>query len=272
MRTSAKIIGVVLLFLSIAAGFTWYAALREDHRGELRVSFLSAGQGDAIYIEAPSGRRILVDGGPDDSILRELGQVMPFYDRSFDIIIASAPTPEKAGGLSSVLSRYSTSVIARTAARSSAPEIQAFTASVSNAQQNGARLLIAQRGMTIDLGGGAVIEVFFPDRDASQMAASDGCMMFKIIFGNTSFFFACGSPAIETYLATLDGSKLKSDVLLATGGDPELFLGFVSPEYIVAPCGSAATSSAAATVGIQSFDTCAGTITFVADGLNMYKK
>ena len=50
MRMSAKILGVVLLLLLAATSLIWYAALREDHRGRLVVSFLDVGQGDAIFL------------------------------------------------------------------------------------------------------------------------------------------------------------------------------------------------------------------------------
>jgi len=211
-----------------------------------------------------------VDGGPDDSVLRSIGEDLPFYARSFDMVIAMAQTPQNVGGLSSVLSRYIAPVILRTAARSNAPQVQPFTEAVSRAQQRGARLLIAARGDVIDLGSGAFMEVLFPDRDASQMSASDGCLMFKLIFGNSSFFFSCGSPQVETYLATLDGERLKADVLLATGNETELFAGYVSPQFAVIPCG--ATSTVFSMFSIQTIDTCNETLTFLSDGQSIVRQ
>jgi competence protein ComEC len=266
MRSSAKILGATLLFLGITTCIVWYAVLREDHHRTLKVTFLAVGQGDATLVETPSGRRILIDGGPDDEVLRQLGEAMPFYARSIDLVVATAQAPQKVGGLASVLSRYDVAVVARSAARSSAPQVQAFVGVVSHAQQNGTRLLILQRGQVISLGDATYIEVFFPDRDASDMSASDGCLAFKLVYGDTSFFFACGSAAIENYLATLDGTKLKSDVLLATGEDPELLAGFVSPQFAVIPCGASATSSMFSILQIQTLDTCSGTVTFLSDG------
>jgi len=266
MRASAKILGFVILLLLVSTTVVWYAAFAEDHRGTLMVSFLDVGQGDAIFVQAPSGRNVLIDGGPDDSVLRQLGGVMPFYDRSIDVVIATAQEPQKVGGLSSVLSRYRVAAIVRSAAQSSAPQVQSFDGAVAAAEQNGARLMVAQRGQVIDLGDGAYIQIFLPDRDASQMAPADGCIMLKLVFGKTSFLFACGSNGIENYLATLDATKLKTDVLSATGDDPELFVGFASPEFAVMPCGTVATSSAFTKLQIKTFDTCDRAFTFVSDG------
>jgi competence protein ComEC len=279
MRTSAKILGVVLLLLLVATLLVWYAALREDHRSALTVSFLDVGQGDAIFIEAPGGRSVLIDGGPDNSVLRRLGQVMPFYERSIDMVIATAATPQKVGGLTSVLARYQVTAIVRSAAQSSAPQVQSFDSAIATAEQTGTRLLIAQRGQVINLGstdspqaGGAYIETLFPDRDASQMAPSDGCLELKLVYGQTSFLFACGSSAIENYSAMLDGTKLKSNVLFATGNEPELFAGFVSSQFAILPCGSDSTSSVFSKLQIQTLDTCDGSITFVSDGQTVTRK
>lgn len=271
MRTSAKILGAVLSLLLIATAFVWYAAIREDHRGALTLTALNVGQGDAILVETPSGRSMLIDGGPDDSVLRQLGQARPFYDRTIDIVIATDESPQQVGGLASTLARYSTPTIIRSAAVSDSPQAQAFTGAVSTAQQSGARLFIPQRGDVIDLGDGALLEFFFPDRDASRISSSDGCLMFKLLYGRTSFFFACGSPAIENYLATLDGSKLGSDVLLGTGSDPELFTGFISPQFAIVPCADA-TSSAFASLQIQVLDTCDRSVTLISDGQTVHRR
>ncbi|HEV3245439.1 MAG TPA: hypothetical protein VG102_03700 [Candidatus Paceibacterota bacterium] len=191
---------------------------------------------------------------------------MPFYDRSLDMIVATAQAPQTIGGLTDVLSRYGVPSIIRSAARSGAPQAQAFTTAVSAAEAHGTRLFIAQCGVIVDLGGGAKVEIFFPDRDASAMPAEDGCPMFKLMFGKTSFFFSCGTPAIETYVTTLDGSKLSSDVLLTTGDEPEIFAGFVSPQYAIFPCASNASSSVFVKLQIQVESTCNRTMTFISDG------
>jgi competence protein ComEC len=266
MRRSAKILGSVLLLLLVVTSLIWYAAFREDHGGRLTVSFLNVGQGDSIFIQTSDGRQILIDGGPDDSVLRQLGSFMPFYDRTIDLVIATAETPAKVSGLTNVLARYGVSTIIRSAARSGTPQAQSFDGAVARAQTHGTRLLVLRRGQTIDLGGSTYLEVFFPDRDASGMSASDGCLVLKLLFGNTAFLFACGSGPIENYMATLDGSKLEADVLSATGDDSELFVGFVSPQYAVVPCNANASSSAFSRLDVQTVDTCNGTVTFVSDG------
>jgi competence protein ComEC len=72
---------VVCIFL--VAFFVWYFIFISSRDNDyLKVVFLDVGQGDAVYIEAPNGRQILIDGGPDAKLLSSLGKVMPFADRS----------------------------------------------------------------------------------------------------------------------------------------------------------------------------------------------
>ena len=77
--------------------------------GMLTFAVLNVGQGDALY-KSPTGVQLLVDGGPDDSLLRELPVVMPALDRSVDVVIATHPDADHIGGFSGLLDRYEVGV------------------------------------------------------------------------------------------------------------------------------------------------------------------
>ncbi len=74
----------------------------------LHVVFCSVGQGDAILIRTPSGKTILVDGGPDRAVLDCLSRHMPFWQRKIDMIILSHPHLDHLAGLVDVVKLYST--------------------------------------------------------------------------------------------------------------------------------------------------------------------
>jgi competence protein ComEC len=70
-----------LLILAILAS-TAAATMPDD---KLRVSFLDVGQGEAILIQKGS-QQVLVDGGPSPQALAlELGERMPFWDRTIEL-------------------------------------------------------------------------------------------------------------------------------------------------------------------------------------------
>lgn len=78
----------------------------DDDTPKLEVHVLDVGQGDAIFIETPDDYQILIDGGPDKSVLHELGQVMPFWDRTIDVVVLTHPHSDHVAGLVEVLRRY----------------------------------------------------------------------------------------------------------------------------------------------------------------------
>lgn len=98
--------GPILLGLAVLFLLGW-GATRHLPNGHLHVFFLDVGQGDAIFIQTPQGRQILIDGGPSAARLgSELGAVMPFWDRSLDVVISTHPDADHLTGLVSVVQRY----------------------------------------------------------------------------------------------------------------------------------------------------------------------
>ncbi|MCD6109420.1 MBL fold metallo-hydrolase [bacterium] len=72
----------------------------------VQFSFLNIGQGDSIYIHTPDDYSILIDGGPDMSVLEQLAQVMPRYNRTINMILLTHPHSDHVNGLVEVLKRF----------------------------------------------------------------------------------------------------------------------------------------------------------------------
>ena len=239
--------------------FIWYAVGWEDRAGKLMVAFLDVGQGDAIFIESPTGNQMLIDGGPNKSVLRQLGKVMPFYDRSLDMLMVSNPDKDHFAGFLDVLRRYKVALVIEPGTVGASAEYKELERMIENknpSSEDGAlplgkgelrkelpKRIIARRGQKIDIGGGAILEILFPDRDVSGMATNDGSIIAKLTYGTTSFLLTGDTTeAIENYLATIDGKRLAVDVLkvghhgsrTSTG---VAILGFASPTYAVISAG-----------------------------------
>ena len=93
MRRSVKISLHAILALLFLTACIWYAVIQESRNGLLTVSFLNVGQGDSIFIVAPSGRQTLIDGGANSIVLRALSKVIPWYDRTIDVVIPTHQMP-----------------------------------------------------------------------------------------------------------------------------------------------------------------------------------
>ncbi|MBP7671013.1 MBL fold metallo-hydrolase [Candidatus Gracilibacteria bacterium] len=94
---------VAILSLAVASFFAW----RELPLREFRMWFLDVGQGDGVLIQTAANHQILVDGGDGEKIIEELSKVMPFFDRSLDMIVLTHPHEDHVGGLVEVLKKYS---------------------------------------------------------------------------------------------------------------------------------------------------------------------
>lgn len=79
--------------------------------GKLRVVFLDVGQGDSILIETPSRKIILVDGGPDDTLIDQLAVHMPYLKRKIDYMILTHPDADHVTGLVEVFEYYDVGAI-----------------------------------------------------------------------------------------------------------------------------------------------------------------
>ncbi|MBM3945943.1 MAG: MBL fold metallo-hydrolase, partial [SAR202 cluster bacterium] len=99
-RTTAALLLTLGLLL-------WAFAFTVQSSSTLRVAVLDVGQGNAILITTPSGRQVLVDGGPEPrAVLRALGQQMSFWDKSLDMVVLTHPDQDHVGGLAGVLRSY----------------------------------------------------------------------------------------------------------------------------------------------------------------------
>ena len=205
----------------------------------LSVYFLDVGQGDATLIESPDGTQVLIDGGPDSSVLRELGKILGFFDRDIDMIIATHPDADHIGGLIAVLDRYTVGTIVLTQNNSDTPAAGLFLEQV---QREGAEIIDARSGQMFTFGG-AELRILFPDRDVSGLESNTASIVSQLVYGNTEFLFTGDSPkAIEEYLVGVYGDGLRSDVLKighhgSKTSTAEAFASTVDPDYGIISAG-----------------------------------
>ncbi|MEK7627827.1 MAG: MBL fold metallo-hydrolase [Patescibacteria group bacterium] len=259
-------------------------SISRDNGRYLRVSFLDVGQGDAIFIESPTGYQVLIDGGRDRSVLRELSREMHWYDRSIDLVIATHPDSDHISGLNDILDRYRVAEIFDSGVVHDAPAAISFR---KKSQAEGARMSAPLRGQVVDIGGGAYIEILFPDRPVPHLETNTASIVVRVVYGATSFMLTGDSPqVIEEYLVYLDGSALQSTVLKAghhgsrTSSSPQ-FVATVAPTYAVYSRGCdnsyghphKEVVAIFTQIGVQVRDTCTDSrVTFISNGSTLIEQ
>lgn len=199
----------VLIFANISV---WFYALQSEG-GKLSVYFLDVGQGDSILIESPTGGRVLIDGGKNRQVLTRLGEILPFGDRRIDVVIATHTDADHIGGLPEVVSLYDIGVFLEPGITDVGP---LNTDLHSRLEDEGALVLEARRGMKLDLGGGAMLTVLFPNQDVSWWPSNDASIVSRLTYGESEFLLTGDAThRTENILLSLDSKLLDVDVLQA---------------------------------------------------------
>lgn len=218
----------------VAVALVWTAVLALPD-GKLHVYFLDVGQGDAIFIRTPGGRQVLIDGGPDGQVLfNQLGEVMPFWDRSLDLVIATHPDADHIGGLLRLAERLRIAAAVDTPHSQANPAGAAWRAALAAA---GVPVSLQTQGGHIDLGHGATLEVLWPPPTtyADPTDANEYSLVLRLVYGEFRVLLTgdAGLRSEERWLAQAlplaatvlkvghHGSANSTDARLVAAVDPQ---------------------------------------------------
>ncbi|HMN27308.1 MAG TPA: ComEC/Rec2 family competence protein, partial [Caldilineaceae bacterium] len=216
--------------------------------GRLHVYFLDVGQGDGIFIQTPSGRQVLIDGGPSpEQLFNQLGAVMPFWDRTIDLVTVTNPDKDHMDAQTQMAARFQIGTALQTAATVANHDADLWRTNLTSA---GAELQLQHRGGWIDLGDGVAlwvlwppIELFTRDQSDEQFFDNENSLVMKLTYGDFSVLLTgdAGIPAEFAMIA--DGAPLASTVLKAghhgsSGSTSAPFVRAVNPQLAVIQVGA----------------------------------
>lgn len=228
---------VIMIIITMT---TLYVTYQAHSPSTLIVSFLDVGQGDAIFIQSPSGVQMLVDGGPDNSVLEEIHSVMPLFDRSIDIIVATHPDSDHISGIIEVIDRFSVGVFLESGAQNE-NGVQDILNKKIRDKKIPAR--IVRRGEVYDLGSGVTFSILYPNKDVSKAESNSGSIIARLSYGEHSFLLTGDAPVeSELLVVGADEDSLRSTVLKLGhhGSDTSTsatFMSRVKPEYSIVSAG-----------------------------------
>ena len=214
--------------------FIFYLAWQNYHRG-FTFAMLDIGQGDALFIESPTGTQILIDSGPPRKILNQLSQVISPFDRKIDAFIITNPDQDHIGGFLDVLKIYQVDEVFEPGTLTDSKVYQNLK---DELKKKDIPSILAKKGMRLNLGGEVFIQILFPDQDVSFWSTNDGSIVAKLFYGNTSIMLT-GDATIKTEKIILEENsiaQLNSDILKVghhgsrTSTSPE-FVKATSPTY-----------------------------------------
>lgn len=225
---------ILAILLFIVAIYLFCIDWQNSQR-KFTFAMLDVGQGDALFIESPTGTQVLIDGGPPKKILSELARVMPPLDKSIDAIFITNPDQDHIGGFSDVLKNYKVGKVFSSGTTSDSKTYQNLKKDFKTKK---VEEFLVKKGMNINLGGGVNINILFPDRDVSTWPTNDGSIVAKLSYANVSLLLT-GDASIKTEKLILENNSKESlhSTILKVGhhgsrsATGESFLSVVGPYY-----------------------------------------
>ncbi len=210
-RVEKKYIALLVLIIFVVG--ILFIVFIQPKSNIMKVVFLDIGQGDSIFIQAPNGTQMLVDGGRGASVLSALGRVMPFGDRSIDVVIGTHPDADHIGGLVDVLENYSVDSFIEPGAQSKSKIYQTLETSID---EKNISHVVGRAGMRIilDKEKNVYFDILYPDRDVNGWETNDASIVGKLVYGETSVMLTGDSPKEkELYLVNKKKEQLDVDIL-----------------------------------------------------------
>jgi len=232
---------IILILLFVSNIFAWLGVYDLSQPKLLEVTFFNVGQGDAIFIETPKRHQILIDGGPDSTILEKLNEEMPFYDRTIDLIILTHPEKDHLAGLLDVLKGYKVENILWTGVKREKTEFEEWQKLIKKEKAN---IFIAKIGQKVEFEKSYIYILFpFENLEGKEFKGTNNTsIVSKLVFDGNSFLFT------SDIYKSIEGELIKrrldidSDILKVahhgskTSSSPE-FIEKVSPEIAVIQVG-----------------------------------
>jgi competence protein ComEC len=278
-----KNIGIIFGIFLLLVLWVGTTALSLAHPPELRVSFLNVGQGDAIWIQAPNGRELLIDSGPDQSVVEQLGKEKSFFDRTIDFVLATHSDKDHIGGFPYIFDRFTILNVIESEISSPTLADRTFTEKIKDENSD----IVIARSMEriiLDPKYGVVVDILFPDQNTHGWETNEASAVVKISYGTTSFLLTGDSPIeVEDFLVTIYDEQLRANVLKlghhgSKTSSSQEFLEIVRPDIAIVSAGlgnkyghpAPEVVERVESVNARIFETSqSGTIHCVSDGIDV---
>jgi competence protein ComEC len=209
-ETKIKILG----FLFVIAVVVWIFVFVETGQSKfLEIDFFDVGQGDSIFIETMDKKQILIDGGPDLSVLEKIGRAMSFYDRYIDIVVLTHPEQDHLNGLIEILKRYNVGTVITSGIIKNTDQYKEF---IKIIKEKNIPIYIAKLGGEINFGDNIKLNILYPFESIVGKEASDVnnfSVVSQLIYNNFKLLLTGDiEKSVENKLIK-SGLNLQSDVL-----------------------------------------------------------
>ena len=201
----------------VMINYVVYADLWHRWYPKLVTTFIDVGQGDAILIEFPNGKCILIDAG-SSSLRYDAGEkvIVPFLKRKgitkVDYLLTTHPHSDHIGGVKSILRSIPVDMLVM--------DSLVFTNRMSReileiAKSMNIGIATLWSGRKIEVDSNVRVYILNPNRDEiPDRNLNNNSLVLKVVYGNTSMLFVGDvETVVEQKMISHYGSFLLSDIL-----------------------------------------------------------
>jgi competence protein ComEC len=223
---------IITLLLLIGLGF--YVYDWEYREPVFEVNFFSLNRGRAIFIRSPENKTILIGGGQNSEVIRELTKVMPFYNKHIDYIVIPSATPAQIGGLIEILDRYDVEQIIQGKYMATSTVLSLLEKKI---RKKKIHVEEVESGDEIEIGS-LKIKIFFPNKDFKYNKTSLPELALQVEYKNTAVFLMGSlSKTIQKNIARDFATSTTSNLLeyYHSGIDSrvsDLLIDKIQPEFM----------------------------------------
>ncbi|KKW39787.1 hypothetical protein A2454_02030 [Candidatus Peribacteria bacterium RIFOXYC2_FULL_55_14] len=179
--------------------------------GQLHVHFLDVQQGDAVLLITPSGKQILIDGGPNMETLEYLGRFLPFFDRQIELLVLTHPHEDHLTALPEVLRRYQ---IAQVLLSGSDAPSGRYAAMLHELSARKIPVILAGPQKSIVMEDGVSLDCIWPRaEELHQLDPNNASVVVRVLFGKTAILLPGDIEQEAERAILLSGKNVRATVL-----------------------------------------------------------
>ncbi len=190
---------ISIFILIIITYITVYIYKWEFRDENLEVYFFSLNRGRAVFVRTPENKTILIGGGQNTEVIREITNVTPFYRREINKLIIPSASVNQIGGLIEIVNRYEIDEII-------IPKIMATSTVLSELKKvinrNKIHVIEVVEGDEIEIEKDLEIRILFPSQNFKYNKTSLPELGLQIKYMNVSAYLMGNlSKTIQKYIA-----------------------------------------------------------------------
>lgn len=235
----------VLIALAVVLGAGIYVWHEENRPRIFEMYDFALNSGRSVFIRTPNDKRILIDGGANSEVIKRLTDILPFYSRHIDFILATNTDGKNVSGLIDIIKRYSVDelivpdVTLESLKLASSTDL-IYSTLIDTAKNRSVPIQAVMAGDSIVFDpGNVIVDMLFPATSSAfqYSKASEPSIAMRVKFGRISFvLLGDATPKVQKFIASQRVGRVNV-LIVSNSASPSTLApqltDVLKPEYLI---------------------------------------